>query len=208
MRSLVLATVVGACAAGCTFLVSFDDVPSAGEPADEGSPDAGRGRTSSSSSSSSSSSGSSGDTSSSSSSSSSSGTVEKFPPDCDGNVNLGDISCGNYTRAECGSEPGVTGIEANDLVECDAAKQPQCVRHCPNGCAEMPSGFPDQCDDCFGKPNGTYCAKDFRNWDPKNAVFAIRCQDGRKAEHTNCSDTATACATKCTTGTASPSCCQ
>jgi hypothetical protein len=74
----------------------------------------------------------------------------------------------------------------------------------------MPTGFPDQCDDCFGKADGTYCAKDFRNWASTNDVFAIECQGGKKVGQTNCTDGTApkACATKCTVGTTSPSCCQ
>lgn len=206
-ESLFVGIVLASSAVGCTFLISFDDVPRAEEPIDDGTVDSGR-RSSSSSSSS-------GDTSSSSSSSSassasSSGTVEVFPPACDENFDLGTVGCGNYPRAECGDEPGLTGTElpASDLLECDATKQPQCLRHCPHGCVKMPNGFPDACDDCNGKADGTYCTSEFRNWPASNAVFLFECQGGNVVDKTNCSDMGQACKPMCTAGVAGSSCCE
>lgn len=207
MKTYALVAMLATCAVGCTFLVSFDDVPDAGQ-AEPQAFDAGKRSSSSSSSGSESSTSSSGEV----VTPQDSGTAETFPPACDGNITLADIGCGTYTRSECNTEPGVTGaaLQDGDLIDCNAQQEPTCVRHCPHGCAEMPKGFPDQCDDCFGKPDGTYCAKDFRNWDSKNDVFAIECKDGKKVDATDCTALTIpkGCATKCTVGTTSPACCQ
>lgn len=204
MRTFALAGVVATCAVGCTFLVTFDDLPDRGQAIDEGEIDAGR---KSSSSSSSSSSGDDGASSSSSSSSSSSGAP--FPPACDDAFDLTSIGCGTYPRAECGDEPGLTGVDlpADDLVECDAQMEPKCLRHCPHGCVKMPTGFPDACDDCDGKADGIYCSSEFRNWPAQSNVFTFECQDGNVVTKTKCGD-GEACKPMCTEGQAGTSCCE
>ena len=43
----------------------------------------------------------------------------------------------------------------------------------------MLDGYPDECDECAKKADGTYCGRDLPGWDVKNAQQRIRCQGGR-----------------------------
>lgn len=182
--------------AGCTLIATFDDIPATIPIVDETTMrDAGK--TSSSS----------------SSSGEDPGTVPdagpKFPPECDDTVDLNAIGCGDYIRSECEDEPQITPkdglFQAGDLIDCDGNNKAVCVRHCPNGCASMPAGFPDYCDDCQGRADGTYCAKDFRSPIAANENVAITCAGGRKAGSTNCTN---GCVTDCPDDSLTPSCCQ
>lgn len=209
--------------AGCTFLIPFDDVPNNGAADDDDSTvDSGKKKSSSSSGTSSgdtSSSSSSGDTSSSSSSSgSTSGSTTSssgatIPPPCDTAFDRTAINCvtgsGTYTRPNCGSEPGLKQGAAtdSDLIDCTGAGTPVCVRHCPHGCAEMPSGHNDSCDECFDKDDGWYCAKDFKgDWGPDNGM-AVHCVGHKQTENAVCG--ANKCASQCPTAgnPARPACC-
>jgi hypothetical protein len=208
--------------AGCTFLISFDDVPDAGALAgdDDDVVDSGKKKTGSSSSSSSgeSSSSSSGSTSSSSSSgsaSSSSGTATVIPPPCDDAFDRNAINCatgsGNYTRPNCGSEPGLLqgAAQESDLIDCTGGGTPICVRHCPHGCAEMPAGHNDSCDECFDKADGWYCGKDLKgDWGPDDGM-AVHCVGKKQVENAVCGagKCATACPTPLDVNAARPSCC-
>lgn len=206
--------------AGCTLLIPFDDVPNNGATDDDdGIVDSGKkkGTSSSSSSGDTSSSSSSGDTSSSSSSSgsttSSSGSL--IPPACDPNFDRTAINCatpanGTYTRPNCGSEPGLKQGAAvdSDLIDCTSQGVPACVRHCPHGCAEMPKGHNDSCDECFDKADGWYCGKDFKgDWGPDDGM-AIHCVGHVQIGNAVCG--AGKCATICPPdgpSPARPSCC-
>ncbi len=136
-----------------------------------------------------------------------------FPPECDPNIDLDAIDCTNFQRPNCAKRSGFDGYpgenRANDLVECNGGPHPTCVRHCPNGCAQIDvAGVPDQCDDCKGRGDGTYCGKDFTRWDPKANDVAIRCVDGQASSSANCG--ARLCATTCPPGgvsTERPACC-
>lgn len=214
--------------AGCTFLVSFDDAPDAGaiggDDDDDAKPDGGRRKpnTSSSSSGDVSSSSSSGDISSSSSStggasSSSSGAATVIPPPCDETFDRTQINCttpanGKYTRPNCGSEPGLLqgAAKESDLIDCTGSGTPICVRHCPHGCAEMPAGYNDSCDECFDKEDGWYCTKDLKgDWKGSDNGMAIHCDKHQQVESAKCG--ANKCASQCPTpievNSARPACC-
>jgi len=68
----------------------------------------------------------------------------------------------------------------DDLVTCKA-KEVSGVRLCESGqgCVGMLNGYPDECDECSKKADGTYCGRDLPGWDAKNAQQRIRCQGGR-----------------------------
>ena len=76
---------------------------------------------------------------------------------CDKFQNNGQICATNQTF---GYPAGYT--RTTDIVTCSNVNnvaKASCVRHClgSGGCASLPSGFPDQCDTCQGRANGTYC---------------------------------------------------
>lgn len=176
MRSalaLALSAIFTAGAVGCTFLVSFDDLPDAGAAIgdDDDDFDAGR-RSSSSSSSGTDTSSSSGDTSSSSSSSSSSsGNV--YPPACD-KSNLGAANCAG--KAD-GFYCGLAG--ADDLTQCEG-ETPVCIFHCTMGCADNPGAIPDQCAKCDkpGENEIWVCGKD-ADWVTAARDVAYACSNGK-----------------------------
>ncbi|MDP9036586.1 MAG: hypothetical protein M3O50_17425 [Myxococcota bacterium] len=57
---------------------------------------------------------------------------------------------------------GLHGYDGSstDLVYCFSHKIIS-VDHCGNGCFISPSVHPDTCDQCAGKPDGSYCARAF-----------------------------------------------
>ena len=136
-----------------------------------------------------------------------------FPPPCDPNFPLADVKCNTaFPRPNCASNTGVfptypDGHErGGDLVTCNGSTKPTCVQHCPFGCAAMPVGYPDTCDDCNGRPDGTYCMKDLQGPDGRNLGLAIDC-DGGKTQTAHVCGAASMCATKCTRASPKPSCC-
>lgn len=161
--------------------------------------------------------------SSSSSSSSSSGTV---PAGCEP-VDLNAIDCGTKTAPTCGRNLDGTakpGVADDDLVECPAAGgKPACVRRCANGCVD--TGTSNRCNPCGagGKPDGTYCERDFPGFPPDGVAgpqFAATCTAGKYQRVANCGNGEVLasgpsagkrpiCETTCTrAGTApKPSCC-
>jgi hypothetical protein len=189
VRAMLFAIV--ASGAGCTFLIDFDEVPrvvaDAGDandvvekdandvPAVEGGPPA-------------------------------------FPPPCDPDFPLAQLKCNaSYPRPNCASNMTVFPsypagrARAGDLVTCNGGPTPTCVQHCPFGCTAMPAGFPDACDDCEGRPDGTYCVKDLRGPDGRNLGLAIDCKAGKTVANYVCG--VGKCATKCPRTDRSPSCC-
>jgi hypothetical protein len=68
----------------------------------------------------------------------------------------------------------------DDRVTCRKGEEPLVVTCATGqGCVAMPDGYPDECDACEGKTDGTYCGRDFSSWSTKNAHQRIRCQGGR-----------------------------
>lgn len=186
--ALVLGAVaapIAALGAGCTFLIQFDDVgPIDAAPADAGQEaeaavDAG---------------------------------PPPFPPPCDPTFPLGQVHCNaSFPRPACAKSTGVfpsypAGHDrTNDLVTCNGGATPTCVQHCPFGCAVMPSGYPDACDDCNGRADGTYCVKDMRGADGRDLGLAVDCKGGKTVMTYVCG--VGRCATKCPRTDHKPSCC-
>lgn len=151
--------------AGCTFLIDFEEVPAPGD----GGPRA--------------------DTS-----------APSIPPDvrvdgaslpdgepADAGADVRDaIANGDACKGKADSKYcGATKItwpadHKDDLVTCKASAV-ALVKLCSTGqgCLAMLDGYPDECDPCAQKPDGTYCGRDFTGWDTKNAQQRIRCQGGR-----------------------------
>src|SRR5437868_3602310 len=137
-RLLALASGLGASAVvvsavGCTFLIPFDDVDLDASqlpdrttpPGDDGGdqPDV-----------------------------VTDGPPQPFPPPCDTSFALDKVKCNtSFPRPNCAKGAVVTAYptsdRTNDLVTCLADGGASCVQHCPNGCAIMPNGYPDQCDE-------------------------------------------------------------
>ncbi len=181
-------------AAGCTFLIQFDEVatdggPDTGLPPRDGEAD--------------------GDA----ESADADAGEAPFPPPCDSTFPLTQVTCNaSYERPNCAKNTTVfpqypsSESRTNDLVSCDGGTHPTCVQHCPFGCAVMPTGYADICDDCNGRPQGTYCVTDLRGVPSSDDGLAIDCDGGKTVGTHICG--AGKCATKCTTaGFPRPSCC-
>jgi hypothetical protein len=93
----------------------------------------------------------------------------------------------------CASQPKVSaylGKLSNHLVECigtDATDvtTKHSITVCVRGCVPMPPGVPDICDDCDGKPDGDYCAAEFRYpWFSQSADGIVKCVGGRAVTNT------------------------
>ncbi len=163
--------------AGCTFLISFDEVPQtdAGGAPDAavrppGTPDAevdppvtdGDG----------------------------SASIPAMPA-CDTTFPLDQVKgCEVFVEGGqvCADHEALTAYPGNretDVVTCSKTQGATCVRHCV-ACAHLPAGFPDQCDQCIGKPNGKYCGTDM-GWQPENFRLLVTCTNERLATATACS---------------------
>jgi hypothetical protein len=149
--------------AGCTFLIDFQEVPKAGDDGGDAAPPSG-------------------------------------PPDVRVEANLPDASdaadagrdardalanpdaCkGHIDGKYCGFDKITWPVERkDDLVTCKA-NLVSAVKLCGTGqgCLAMLDGYPDECDECAKKTDGTFCGRDFPGWDAKNAQQRIRCQGGR-----------------------------
>lgn len=76
-----------------------------------------------------------------------------------------------------GDQVSVDGGSRDDLIAC-AGGQTIGAKTCTNGCLRMPSGFPDECDECKTLVDGLYCGDDFVDWAAKNKNTRIRCEGG------------------------------
>jgi hypothetical protein len=135
-----------------------------------------------------------------------------FPPPCDPAFPLSQLKCNpDFPRPNCAKTTTVfpsypAGQDrTNDLVTCNGGANPTCVQHCPFGCATMPTGYPDACDDCNGRADGTYCVKDLRGPDGRNLGLAVDCKGGKTVDAHVCG--VGKCATKCPRAAPAPSCC-
>jgi hypothetical protein len=192
-----VAAVVGSLvttSAGCTFLISFDEVPPADagspveasvpppvqppEPGETGAPEPGAD---------------SGDA----------RAPVPVMPACDATFPLDQVKgCAGFLEGAqvCADNPGLTaypGDRTKDVVTC-SKNGATCVRHC-EACAHLPEGFPDQCDLCMGKPNGKYCGTDM-GWQPQNFRLLVTCTNDRMQNAAPCS--ARGCDSKGGTGSA------
>lgn len=141
--------------AGCTFLASFDDVarPDAGTPDDEPPPVPTRDATPPPS-------------------RDAGGPETSVDAGCDLAFPSAQVKgCGTFDEGArvCADNALITSYpagrpRATDLLTCSRRDGgvPSCVFHCrgKGGCAGLPSGFPDQCDPCDGRPNGRYCGSE------------------------------------------------
>lgn len=134
-----------------------------------------------------------------------------FPPPCDPTFPRSQVMCNpSYPRPNCAKNTGIfpsyPAPRDEDLVTCNGGTTPPtCVQHCPFGCSAMPPGYPDACDDCYGRKDGTYCLKDFRGTDGRNLGLAVDCKSGKISATYNCG--VGKCSTKCPRTDRSPSCC-
>jgi hypothetical protein len=192
-RSIALAFGSGVIAlgfvAGCTFLISFDDVPQDAAAPETSTPAVDAGGTQDRS--------------------PPAEAAPPFPPPCDPTFPVGQVNCNGARQPTCGSR--LTTYPAgkdrtNDLVVCNANATATCVQHCPFGCALMPAGFADQCDDCEGRPDGYYCGRELRGWTADDFDLAVQCQGGNAVRGAVCG--ANKCAAPCTRPEGPfPSCC-
>jgi len=147
--------------AGCTFLIDFQDVPRGLDGTVDSSPPIGP------------------------------PDVRVDSPVADGAVDAGpdvrdaianpDACNGNPDGKYCGSNQITWPLDhKDDLVTCKANRV-SAVKVCltGQGCLGMLDGYPDECDECAKKGDGTYCGRDLPGWDVKNAQQRIRCQGGR-----------------------------
>lgn len=159
--------------AGCTFLVSFDEV---------GDADAGLGPLDPNR-----------DGASDSSVATDAGPIPiPITPPCDSTFALSEIrGCETFVEGAqiCADNRGITaypGNRATDVIACSKSQGATCVRHCV-ACAHLPSGFPDQCDQCIGKADGVYCGTDM-GWQPEHFRLLVTCEGERVARAVPCSD--------------------
>ena len=156
-----LVTGVLAMLAGCTFLIDFEEVPRAADAdGSDGSPPLGPPDVS----------------------------VDVVAPDSGDAAVDGRDALANpdacHTALDgkyCGNDQIVWPAERkDDLITCKG-KVIASVRLCATGqgCFGMLDGYPDECDECVQKADGTYCGRDLPGWDAKNAQQRIRCQGGR-----------------------------
>ena len=75
----------------------------------------------------------------------------------------------------------------DDLITCKSAAIAS-VRLCASGtgCISMRPGYPDECDECAKRADGTYCGRDLPGWDVKNANERVQCALGRKVANLLC----------------------
>ena len=194
-RSLAFSLALAASGAGCTLLVDFKEIDDPPDGAPEAStPDAPTGRPDA------------GDA------AGNETGAPAFPPPCDPDFPLTQVSCNpSFPRPNCASNMTVFPAyppgrpRAGDLVTCNGGANPTCVQHCPFGCVSMPQGYPDACDDCDGRADGTYCMKDLRGPDGRNLGLAVVCKGGKTTDVAICG--VGRCATSCPRNDPKPSCC-
>lgn len=167
------ASMLIALAAGCTFLVPFEDAPAEAGVDDVRSPrprdagtlepvDAGTG-----------------------------GDTTPPPPtgNCDPFPDIAEIQgCARIVENGqiCGDSTPIKFPSGYDsaayVVTCSKVNGAICVKECTGAgkCAHLPSGFPDVCDQCEGK-EGHYCGRDMPGWPPANFGLLVECRNDRVA---------------------------
>lgn len=165
LPKLVALAVGLASSAGCTWLITFDEVPredavdaataddvAAPPPRDAAPADAGR-----------------------------------------ADVDLASIaSCeGKPSGLYCGNNQ-ITAYPGSrdDLVTCDGGRVVQ-VTSCDRGagCIRMANPRPDQCDGCWRLADGFWCGRDLLGWSRENANLRVQCQAGGLVDITPCAGT-------------------
>lgn len=91
----------------------------------------------------------------------------------------------------CASQPKLAGYEGDrdDLVTC-RGREVFAVRYCDSGtgCIRMVDPYPDQCDECRSKADGTYCGRDMAGWNSMNANMRVRCDNGAQVAIVLCAN--------------------
>lgn len=129
--------------------------------------------------------------------------VVPVTPACDTSFPLNEIEgCATFVEGSevCADSAGLTaypGDRSTDLVACSKTQGATCVRHCI-ACAHLPSGFPDQCDQCVDKDDGKYCGTEM-GWQPIHFRLLVTCANHRVVSAAPCS---TACDSNGSTGAA------
>ena len=162
--AFLLATAVASMMiAGCTFLISFDDVPTPGDGGADGDgptvgnpPDV---------------------------------RVDAPAPldASDAAKDAGardaianpDACVGNPDGLYCGGDQISWPVaDKDDLITCKSHVVAS-VRFCSDvgGCIRMLNGYPDQCDECAKKTDGLYCGRDMGGWETKNLNSLVHCQN-------------------------------
>jgi hypothetical protein len=104
---------------------------------------------------------------------------------CDTSLNLTQVpGCNHFIAGAraCADNTNLqpypfTTTKPHDVVTCNGTNA-SCVQHCTALCAHMPSGFPDECDNCAGKVDGTYCGTEMGSWQTKNNNLLVQCRSG------------------------------
>lgn len=179
MRAVVVAGASLVFMAGCTFLVTFDDIAQDDSGIGPGpdKPDVGAGDTGSSS----------------SSGSSSGGQEDVFvPPPGDGGIDFSKVCANAADGKYCNGHgiPGADGGSSDDLVTCLNKKTVK-VERCSNNCfLQTFSGFHDECDQCKTVAgDGYYCGDEFIGWAPANKRIKFRCLGGNINSQMLCNNT-------------------
>jgi hypothetical protein len=89
------------------------------------------------------------------------------------------LNAGSY----CANDgPDAYAGPKSDLLNCDGGKI-YAVKPCGDaGCLAMPNPFPDCCNECPTKQNGTYCGRDFAGFPAANADILVGCQLGNAVQ--------------------------
>ena len=162
-----------AAAVGCTFLITFDDVPKrdAGTPTATSPPDT------------------------------TTPPIDTIPTStpfdsglpptsesCDTSLNRAQVNgCDQFSVPDaqvCAHDSSLspypfTSTVERDLVTCNEGAA-TCIVHCATRCVGLPSGSPDQCDHCAGRTNGLYCGSEL-SWVTKDSNLLVQCSSGAVA---------------------------
>ena len=75
-------------------------------------------------------------------------------------------------------ENGFAGGATNTLYDC-VDGQAAMANLCTPDCIVSPATYPDTCDDCSTKPNGTWCGSEFPGYLPRLANVKFTCVSGQ-----------------------------
>jgi hypothetical protein len=167
LPKLVALTMGLAASTGCTWLISFDEIPRPDDGVDAEPPDGGD------------------------------AAIEAAPREAGpadagrADVDLTALaSCqGKSNGLYCGNNQLVAYPGSrDDLVACDGGRV-VAVTYCDRGagCIRMANPRPDQCDGCWRLADGYWCGRDVAGWSAENANVRVQCQAGGLVDITPCS---------------------
>jgi hypothetical protein len=95
--------------------------------------------------------------------------------------------CANNVDGYYCATDGLHGYDGspNDLVFCQEGGVGKVV-DCDAGCLALPAPFPDACNPCGGKADGTYCGRDLAGFPATDADFLLQCQSGNAVQKVAC----------------------